>query len=230
MAEQLHRVHDPMAGTGEAMLQGGPEPGTELPPAAERISVAATLVEASRLMNELLRYVAPDVHRRTARITDRVSEIVRDLDLPQAWEFEVAARLSQIGCLALPAETLAAIERGEALSDEDDRAFASHPLVARDLLAEVRRLEDAREMIARQREPLGHPGDAPRLADRVTLGAQLLRIMSDLDAWVEKGVPEPEALSRLEAEPAEYDAGLMRVVRSAVERRAAAPGCALVAA
>jgi response regulator RpfG family c-di-GMP phosphodiesterase len=230
MAQQLQRAHDPMTGTGGARPHDDADGGTrELPPAAERISVAGTLVEASRLMTELLRYVAPDVHRRTARITALVAEVVHDLDLPQPWEFEVAARLSQIGCLALPPATLAAVHRGDALSEEDDRAFASHPLVARDLLGEMRRLEDAREMIARQREPWMVPGTTPTHADRVTLGARLLRIVADYDEWLEKGVTVTEALGRLEADPEEYDPALLTAVRAAVERHPT-PGRTLAAA
>lgn len=231
MAEQLQRAHDPMTGTGGARPHDDADGGTmDLPPAAERISVAGTLVEASRLMTELLRFVAPDVHRRTTRITALVADVVHDLDLSQPWEFEVAARLSQIGCLALPAATLAAVQRGESLSEEDDRAFASHPLVARDLLAEVRRLEDAREMIARQREPWAVAGASPSHADRVTLGAQILRVVADYDGWVEKGMPSPEALRRLEADHEEYDPELLRTLRTAVERRPAPAGRTLVAA
>jgi response regulator RpfG family c-di-GMP phosphodiesterase len=231
MADELQRAHDPMTGTGGARPHEDAEGGTtDLPPAAERISVAGTLVDASRLMTELLRFVAPDVHRRTTRITAIVAEVVHDLDLSQPWEFEVAARLSQIGCLTLPPTTLEAVTRGDALSEEDDRAFASHPLVARDLLAEVRRLGDAREMIARQREPWMVPGAAPAPADRVSLGAQLLRIVSDYEGWVEKGVRPSEAMGRLEADSKEYDPQLLRTVRAAVERLAAPAGQTLVAA
>lgn len=202
----------------------------DLPPTAERISVAGALVDASRLMTELLRFVAPDVHRRTARITALVSAVVHDLELAQPWEFEVAARLSQIGCLALPPSTLAAVNRGEALSEDDDRAFESHPLVARDLLAEMHRLDDAREMIARQREPWMGLADVPLGADRVALGAQLLRIVSDFDAWIERGLPVGDALRRLEAEADDYDPGLLRSVCAAVQRHPASVGRSLVAA
>jgi response regulator RpfG family c-di-GMP phosphodiesterase len=183
--------------------------------AVERITAAGTLVEASRVLTELLKYAAPDVHRRTARVTRLVSELVRALELPQPWEFEVAARLSHIGCLALPPGTLEAVSRGERLSDEDDRLYASHPLIARDFLADVRRLEDAREMIGRQREPL--PGEAACNADRVTLGAQLLRVAVDLEELVEKGCSPAEALRRLEGVPTEYDGRLLAAARAVVE-------------
>jgi hypothetical protein len=121
--------------------------------AAERIATANAWLEFSRLFTDCLALVAPDVRRRTIRVSAIVTAMVDRLSLERPWEFEVAARLSQLGCLAVPPEDRAAMERGEAVSDELALAFASHPLAARDLLAPVGSLEPVREMIARQREP-----------------------------------------------------------------------------
>ena len=94
----------------------------------------------------------------------------------------LAARLSQIGWLTVSAETHEAALRGDALLDEEWRAVASHPQVARDLLAEVTRLDGVREMIARQREPFAVPGEAPvplAKRDRLMLGGQILHLCAD---------------------------------------------------
>jgi response regulator RpfG family c-di-GMP phosphodiesterase len=180
--------------------------------AADRIAEAATLLESARLMSELLRFVAPDVHARTARVTGIVARLSAALELDHAWEFEVAARLSHIGCLALPESTRAAAGRGDVLSEEDDRAVASHPLVARDLLTEVRRLEGVREMIARQREPhyvSGTPAYAPATGDRIALGAQLLRVAGDYDDLVTRGMTFEAAFESLRRREGEYDARVL---------------------
>ena len=107
----------------------------------------------------LLRLTRPDIGLRTERITALVSFVVRGLDIERRWEFEVAARLSQLGCLGIAPEVLQAATRGELLSDDDLRAVASHPLAARDLLGDVSRLEAVAEMIARQHEPVGFAGE-----------------------------------------------------------------------
>jgi len=187
-----------------------------LPPVAERISVAGTLLETSRLMTELLRFVAPDVHQRTIRLTRVVRELVKDLDLGQAWEFEVAARLSQIGRLALPSTTRDRLASGEELNDEDERVLASHPLIARDLLAEVRRLDAVREMVCRQREPYSVPnlplGNRTPL-DRLTLGGQLLRVAADFDELLSAGKTGEEAVGCLEASAGEYSEEVLAALR-----------------
>jgi hypothetical protein len=95
------------------------------------------------------------------------------LALERSWEFEVAARLSQIGWLTVPTETHDAALRGDTLHEDDWRAVVSHPLVARDVLSDVRRLDGVREMIARQREPCAVAGERPvpfSRRDRATQG------------------------------------------------------------
>jgi hypothetical protein len=196
--------------------------------AAERIATANAWLEFSRLFTDCLALVAPDVRRRTIRVSAIVTAMVDRLSLERPWEFEVAARLSQLGCLAVPPEDRGAMERGEAVSDELALAFASHPLAARDLLAPVGSLEPVREMIARQREPYtveGAPGGAGR-ADRVATGAQLLRIACDADALATSGTCRLPICAVLRARGGEYDPALLQVLDEALAAIGVPPGTA----
>ncbi len=122
------------------------------------------------MLGGLLGLARPALGARTERVTTLVRQLARALELDRPWEFEVAARLSQIGWLTVPAETHQAALRGDPLPDEDWCAVASHPLVARDLLAEVGRLDGVREMIARQREPFAVAGATPAPAMTLVTG------------------------------------------------------------
>ena len=59
---------------------------------------------------------------------------------------------------------------------------------ARDLLADVPRLDGVREMIARQQEPVAVRGDTlrPIRHDRHALGGQILRVCTEFDALVQE--------------------------------------------
>src|SRR5262245_13701958 len=103
-------------------------------------AVLATLLDVSRFITALLRLTDSPIDEHAEHGTALVKIVLRQLDLERPWEFEVAARLSQIGYLALPQQLVAADSRGEKLSDEDLCTVASHPLIARDLLGEVGRL------------------------------------------------------------------------------------------
>jgi hypothetical protein len=121
------------------------------------------------------------------------------LALERSWEFEVAARLSQIGWLTVPTETHDAALRGDTLHEDDWRAVVSHPLVARDLLSDVRRLDGVREMIARQREPCAVAGERPvpfSRRDRATQGGQVLHVCADYVTLRERGTAFDAAIER----------------------------------
>jgi len=183
----------------------------------EDVVAAGVILDVSRVLGGLLGLARPALGARTERVTRLVRQMTRVLALDRPWEFEVAARLSQIGWLTVPTETHEAAWRGDSLPDEEWRAVASHPLVARDLLAEVRRLDGVREMIARQREPFTVPGEAPvPLAgrDRLMLGGQILRVCAEYVALLERGLASDAALAWLSSQPCEFDPMLVRVLAS----------------
>jgi response regulator RpfG family c-di-GMP phosphodiesterase len=174
----------------------------------EEIAAAGALLEVSRLFTALLRLTRPDIAGKTERITALICFVVSGLETERRWEFEVAARLSQLGCLGIAPDVLQAATRGDVLSDDDLRAVASHPLAARDLLGGVSRLAGVAEMIARQHEPVGFAGDQidpVRPIDRLAFGGQLLHVCSEFDRLVQRGLPFPDALASLSAQPAEFD-------------------------
>jgi hypothetical protein len=54
-----------------------------------------------KVLTEILALVNPAAFSRASRIHQTVLGIVRQLKLPDAWSYEIAAMLSQIGCVAL---------------------------------------------------------------------------------------------------------------------------------
>ena len=181
----------------------------------EDVVAAGVLLDVSRLLGGLLGLARPALGTRTERVTRLVRQMTRTLALDRPWEFEVAARLSQIGWLTVPTETHEAAWRGDPLPDEEWRAVASHPLVARDLLAEVTRLDGVREMIARQREPFAVPGEAAvpmAKRDRLMLGGQILHVCADYIALLDRGLASDAALEWLSSQPFEFDPSLVCVL------------------
>jgi hypothetical protein len=200
-----HQWHSPIVGA-----EGEPEP-------LVNIVVAGTLLDVARLVTTLLRLTYPDVGAKTDRITELVRFTARRLELEQSWEFEVAARLSQIGYLGLDPELVAAWKRGETLTEEHHRALVSHPLIARDLLSEVTRLDTVREMIARQSEPFTVPGgsvDPVATRDRVELGGQLLHACAAFDDHIWTGLAGDAAAGLLSKDPCEFDPEIVAALGS----------------
>jgi hypothetical protein len=188
-------------------------------PAVEEVVTAGVLLDVTRVLGGLLGLARPALGCRTEAVTRLVRQMAEALELERPWEFEVAARLSQIGWLTVPTETHAAALRGEKLPEDDWRAVASHPLVARDLLAEVRRLDGVREMIARQHEPCAVAGELPTpfaRRDRATQGGHLLHVCADYVTFRERSTAPDAALDRMATQPLEYDPALVACLRTVV--------------
>jgi response regulator RpfG family c-di-GMP phosphodiesterase len=206
-----------------------PSGGQRLEPQGpDEVAAAGALLEVSRLFTALLRMTRPDIGLRTERITALVSFVVRGLDVERRWEFEVAARLSQLGCLGIAPDVLQAATRGELLSDDDVRAVASHPLAARDLLGDVSRLQAVAEMIARQQEPMGFAGELIEPvteADRLAFGGQVLRVCGEFDRLSQRGLSSQDALARMAGQPEEFDPAIVERLHAWAAEAAADVSC-----
>jgi hypothetical protein len=191
-------------------------PDGSRPLPVEEVVTAGVLLDVSRVFSGLLGLARPALAARTDAVTRLVRRLADSLALERPWEFEVAARLSQIGWLTVSSETHDAAVRGESLPEDAWLAVASHPLVARDLLSDVRRLDGVREMIARQHEPCAVAGERPlhfMQRDRHSQGGQLLHVCADYVTLRERGVSAADALDRLVSQPLEYDPELVGHLR-----------------
>ena len=185
----------------------------------EEVVAAGVLLDLSRVVSDLLTLARPALGARTELITGLVRLIVRELDVACPWEFEVAARLSQIGLLAVADQRHSAAARGEPLSDEEWLELVSHPLTARDLLAGVGRLDGVRGMIERQREPFALRCEPPApivFRSRTVLGGHVLRVCADYVALLERNLAPSEALASLSSTPLEYDPVLVAILARCV--------------
>ncbi|BBD07673.1 HD domain-containing phosphohydrolase [Desulfovibrio ferrophilus] len=173
-----------------------------------------------RMMTDILSLTNPMAFSRASRIRQLMAELVAALNIKERMAFDLAAQLSQLGCLMLPEALLSKAERGEPLSPEEQAMYADHPAMARDLLAHLPRLEKVAEMIVRQHEPFGNEGDwpTPRKRDHVDLGAHLLRLVGDYDRLVMgMGAREEVALRQMRDDTGQYDPRLVNLLQCVLE-------------
>ena len=172
---------------------------------AERQILDQTLAGAVKVLTEVLSLVNPSASSRALRVRRLVSHIVERLHLRDRWQLEVASLLSQIGYLTLGVDPDTG--DGEVASIALRRQHDMHPAAARDLLANIPRLEQVAAIVGRQREPYD-PADAAMplpARDAVKLGAQVLRVAIEFDAGMCGGLTPEDALSRLRLRTGHYD-------------------------
>lgn len=174
---------------------------------AERELLQKTLKESINVLNKVLSLVNPEAFGRSSRIKRYVKQIGEKLEVPDVWKFELAAMLSQIGCVILPEEALKKLCRGKNLTGEEAQLFDMHPMIASDLLTNIPRMKKIAEIIRYQEKHFdgnGNPKDTRKGKD-IPLGARILKVALDFDLLEAKGVFKRRAIKQLQSRSGWYD-------------------------
>ena len=190
---------------------------------AEQELLSKTLSGSIKVLVEILELANPIAFSRAMRLRRYVKHMASVLDPNHLWQYELAAMLSQIGCVTLPAEVieraysggvlLTSRDRGD-LTEAEWKAFSAHPTVAAGLLAHVPRLEKIAMMIETQMQPLEKPrAITASPQDRlVIMGSQMLHIALAYDREIAHGVSHHAAIVRLQEQSREFDTQIVTVL------------------
>jgi hypothetical protein len=153
---------------------------------------------------------SPTAFSRALRLRRYMGQIAAKLSLANQWKFELAAMLSQLGCVTMAPETIDAVYAGKPLSPKEQALYDTHPRIAWDLLKNIPRMESVAWMIAHQNQPDTVEGDIsdPELAER-RLGAELLAVTLAFDTRVRQGNSRTDAASVLGRKYRDLDSRVM---------------------
>ncbi len=182
---------------------------------AEKEVLEKTLKGMISVLTEVLSVACPAAFSRATRVRRYVQHVAQRLSLPNSWRYEVAAMLSQLGCVTLEPETIEAIYSGGELTPADQAQFLNHPQIAQDMLKNIPRMEQVAWMIAHQNQPL--PKDwnvSDREMKEMRLGAQLIRAALAFDLQLRKGSSRLDAAHFLSMKFADLDS---KVVEAMIE-------------
>ena len=178
---------------------------------AEKELIEQTLTGSIKVLTDVLILANPYAFRRAARIRRYVRHVVAQMGLEGAWQCEMAAMLSQLGCIALPPEIIEAAYRGEPLCREEQTVFDMHPSVARKLISHIPRLETVAWMVGQQRFGAAIPN--VRVSPAMRIGAEVLRLAIAMDDLKIQGQSDDEAVARLGHDP-QFDPSIVAVLES----------------
>jgi CheY-like chemotaxis protein len=158
---------------------------------AEKQLLEQTLSGSLQVLTEVLSLVNPAAFGRAERARRYIHHIVSAMKLRNPWQYEVAAMLSQLGCVTLAPETIEAVYSGETLSANEQAQYDAHPSVAYALLSKIPRLEPIAWMIERQNRIIDRD-DNTQMPD-MHLGAEILRLVLAYEAKIQMGASRTEA-------------------------------------
>jgi response regulator RpfG family c-di-GMP phosphodiesterase len=180
----------------------------------ERVLLEKTLHGSIKALTDVLALTSPMSFGRANRITQCVKGIVSTPGVGETWQVEVAAMLSQIGCVILPEEILLKVSSGEPLSEAERKIADRLPIVTEQILGSIPRLEVVRAILAAQNTPFKElqttqVGPAKEIIIR---GAQVLTLATEYDTLQVRGHTEAQALEQLRSRGHLYDPAVLEAL------------------
>ncbi len=188
---------------------------------AEKQLLEETLNNSLQVMIDILSLTNATAFSRSARIKRLTSDIALHLNVHNIWQIEIAAMLSQIGCITVPEETLLKLARGASLTEKELRLYQQHPQVGHDLTARIPRLETVAAIIAQQNRRMD---DDPKAnlpfdqTDTLTVGARILKVVLDYNKLLETGQLPHAAVRELLGREGSYDVVILNALRELVHK------------
>jgi len=161
---------------------------------SEKDILEKTLAGSLTVLTEVLSMASPAAFSRAMRLRRYMGHIVTRLSLPNRWKFELAAMLSQLGCVTMAPETIDAVYAGKKLPPAEQALYDTHPRIAWDLLKNIPRMQSVATMIAHQNQADALQGDiGDRELAEMKLGAELLEVILAFDTRVRQGGSRTES-------------------------------------
>jgi response regulator RpfG family c-di-GMP phosphodiesterase len=181
---------------------------------AERQLLEETLKGSLGMTVDILSMVNPVAFGRARRVLAYVRYIARELNLSDPWRYDVAAMLSQLGCVSLQPELLEKVFAGQDLTDEERVRYTSHPELGGRLISRIPRLETVGEMVSRQEQPVSEHSPHVPLSERpdAEIGGEILKACLDYDRLLARGMTPEMAVDVLRKYPEIYESSLVDIL------------------
>jgi len=182
---------------------------------SERELLEQTLLGTVGVLSQILTLINPVAQGKANRLRLYSRHLAKALQVEELWLVEMAAMLSQLGCLTIPPEVIARQMAGGILKEKERSMIEEHPQMAGKLLAQIPRLETVVEIIAAQEKPLkelrarcAEPGQ-----EKLFLFCRILQVACGLDRLVMSGQPPKAALAMMLEDEENFDASLVQLLK-----------------
>ena len=181
---------------------------------AERDLLEKTLSRSVKTLVDILSMVNPVAFGRSRRLQRYTRHIAGQLKLSNIWQYELAALLSQLGCILIPSDIIIKFYAGQALTHHEKKLIESHPKAGSDLLINIPRLEPIARMIEKQNQPFRYfiPQTEFGELDNIRLGSQILKVAIEFDKMTSQGVSVQKAVEELVIRPEECNPNIAKIL------------------
>ncbi|NNE65226.1 MAG: response regulator [Pyrinomonadaceae bacterium] len=189
---------------------------------AERELLQGTLNRSLQVLVDILALVNSTAFTRSTRVKRMAGDMANGLGISNVWEIEIAAMLSQIGCVTVPEHILLKVLNGDEVNDEELNLYQKHPQVASELISKIPRLERIAGMISNQNRRFKDDPESQLLLTDVAaenLGARILKIVLDFNKLLESNELPDVAFKELNNRNSWYDPEVLNALKKLIEER-----------
>ena len=179
---------------------------------AEKELLNKTVKGSITVMAELLSLSNATAFSSGYRIKPMVEMIVNELNLPGTWRFEVAALMSQLGCITLPADVLNKLHAGITLSAEEQQMYENHPKVGGKLIRKIPRLEQVASMIENQLQSFESCEACEDMDEDVCMGAGILKACIEYDLLRQQDIEHLQAIHDMRRKSGKYNPVILDLI------------------
>lgn len=181
--------------------------GAAAPPAGDG-AVGEALAGGVRALMKMLGSAQPQALARAARVRTTVRALCERLG-GETGQVEIAAQLSQIGVLSLPAPLVAKMFEGRPLNPDEQAAAYNIPALSADGLEDMPRLEEVRTILShvadRYAVEEGAPPTGRPEGEAIPWGARVLKVALDFDGLTTQRLAGGDAIAVLRVRRGWYD-------------------------
>lgn len=186
---------------------------------SEKQLLRQTLIGSIKVLSELIGATDKRAFSTGNRIRTIALAIAKSLKINNMWQVEIAAMLSQLGCVLTGNDILTKIYADQPLSDAECEIYQSHPQVGATMINKIPRLEKVAEIISLQHKPLSWYDKKPQYDETTIIQAQILKAACDFDLLVQQGNTKSQALEIMATRKKQYYQNILEIVENEVVSR-----------
>lgn len=193
--------------------------------AMEKALLNQTLNGSLQVLMDIMAMLDPEAFGEAQLRRSFARELAGRAGLDSTWEVEIAALLSEIGLVTLPAEVRQKSKSRQNLTPREGQLIDRIPEYSSRLLATIPRLEAVAQMVLYQNKNFdgsGFPVDSIARAE-IPLGARILRVVREMVRMRRNGLSAEEMTGVLKAGPERYDSAIVREISACASALANKP-------
>lgn len=178
---------------------------------AEKELLEKTLSGAIKVLTDVLSLASPKAFSHASRVRRVVGQMGKTLNVGNKWQLEIAAMLSQVGCVTIPEEVLTKVFAGKSLSQVEINMYQNYNKIGADLISNIPRMEGVAQIIASQELKYSGSGGDSLKGEAIPLESRILKLVLDHDLLVMSGMDSATAMLEIYKRDGWYDPKVISV-------------------